>query len=514
MYNLIIVDDEPIIRFGLKASVNWHGENINLLGDFTNGEEALKAIKDERIDILITDIKMPVMDGLTLMKKMLAINPDLKVILVSSHTDFEYVHEGLKLGAIDYVLKATMEPQEFVNLIRKTVKLIEENQSLKQKVQLAKQSALQEERQKLELFLKEIIIEGKEVKLPQAVEWLENRCVIVTVRINNQQMEEGKYGYLHKTLILEDVQKYLYEHTELCICFPTGSSELIFLVPAPQDSKYFIEKVKRNLENVIEYTFTFGYCEMESLSGVKVGYENSQIASSQHFYLPDEFVFSDKQIQEKGLEPLDSKWLKQLLLPYDKQKLIEFLDDRFETYNRSGSQPDVVKKDVCDLLSKIFIKHIDIDYLLDKYEQIKKTETLVQLKSTLLSQIEECVSLVSESNLSTSNDNEFMIKAVDYIHKNYTTDLSLNMVANHVHISRNYFSVLFKQYYGKNFIDYVMELRIKKAKELLEQTSLKVYEVAAKSGFNDVKYFSKLFKKMVDYSPVEYRIKSQQSRDY
>ncbi|WP_198510249.1 response regulator, partial [Bacillus solitudinis] len=130
MYNIIIVDDEPVIRSGLKASVEWDKEGLSLLGDFSNGEEAFSIMKENHVDILITDIKMPIMDGLTLMKKALNLYPKLIVILISSYNEFAYVKEGIKYGAIDYVLKPTLEQEEFLQLIQKCVKRLDEEQSI------------------------------------------------------------------------------------------------------------------------------------------------------------------------------------------------------------------------------------------------------------------------------------------------------------------------------------------------------------------------------------------------
>lgn len=122
----MIVDDEPISRIGLKSSINWKQEGLNIIGDFPNGGKAYEAMENNHVDILITDINMPVMDGLTLMKKGMEIFPKLKVILVSSYSNFEYVKEAIIYGAIDYILKPTLEQEDFLQLIRKCVQKLDE----------------------------------------------------------------------------------------------------------------------------------------------------------------------------------------------------------------------------------------------------------------------------------------------------------------------------------------------------------------------------------------------------
>lgn len=106
---VLIVDDEPIIRNGLKNFINWDEQGLTLVGDCANGLEAFERLRSQPIDILITDIKMPVMDGLELTRKALEVNPLTKVILISSYNEFEYVREGMKQGAVDYLLKPSLE---------------------------------------------------------------------------------------------------------------------------------------------------------------------------------------------------------------------------------------------------------------------------------------------------------------------------------------------------------------------------------------------------------------------
>lgn len=114
MYKVLIVDDEPVIRHGISAFIDWEKEGMSVEDHYANGAEALAALESLSFDILITDIKMPLMNGIELMKQAQALCPWLKVILVSNYSDFEYVKEGLKLGAVDYLLKLTLKRRIFL----------------------------------------------------------------------------------------------------------------------------------------------------------------------------------------------------------------------------------------------------------------------------------------------------------------------------------------------------------------------------------------------------------------
>lgn len=277
MYRAAIVDDEPVIRFGIRASIDWEKERIGLAGDFANGEAAWREISREPVDILITDIKMPVMDGLELTRRTLERYPRTKVILVSSYSDFEYVREGLQLGVLDYLLKPTLEPEGLLAIVRKCLGKIEQERS--------------DER---------------------------NRQLVLTMR--------------------------------------DAAANAAWASP--------------------------GQAAAESA------------------------------------------------------------------------------EDTADL-----------------------------------------------DGAGNAGNRRLMAKAVQYIQANYTHELTLRQVADSVHMSKNYFCQQFKRYAGENYIDYVIRLRIERAKELLSRpdTGIRIYEAAEQSGFNDVKYFSKLFKRMTGLSPVEYR---------
>ncbi|MGO4374365.1 response regulator, partial [Paenibacillus sp. MCAF20] len=141
--HVLIVDDEPIIRNGLKSFIDFGGLGLILEGDCANGKEALGVLREKPIDILVTDIKMPVMDGLELTRQALAINPSIKIILISSYNEFEYVREGMKQGAIDYLLKPTLEAEELIAVLQRCKDLLARGRKqVVEHQQLVKQTAL------------------------------------------------------------------------------------------------------------------------------------------------------------------------------------------------------------------------------------------------------------------------------------------------------------------------------------------------------------------------------------
>lgn len=512
MYNVVIVDDEPVIRVGLKASVNWEQEGLRLLGDFPNGEKALEAMKNSHVDILITDIKMPLMDGITLMKKTLKIFPKVKVVLVSSFNDFEYVREGLMHGAIDYILKPTLEPEDFLLLIKRCTKKLKEDQQIDEKLTKMEQSDSIRERKKVEHEIKlSLLNEKEELDVDGVLGLKHGPSLMVLMTMNQVEKVEQQFGFLYKSLLLEEIQEQFYIRHKDGICFPINQSDMLFLMPATINAEQMVRELKQTMDEESEVKFSFGYDVINQLEELESGFANCLAASKRRFFYYQEEIFCYEPPKETNVKRLKAEQLKQFLLPFDEQKVKGFLQDRYLVWETEEMDPTEIKDEACDMLTNLFQEKVEISVLLDKCIIIKKAETLHNLYRKLLAQIDELNHLIAKKGDKAYADNNLMETAVDYIHKYYTQELTLQSVATHIHISRNYFSILFKKYIKQNFIDYVIDLRIKKAKELLVLTNLKVYEVAEKSGFNDVKYFSKLFKKVTGLSPGDYRTEKQKS---
>lgn len=507
LYNVIIVDDEPVIRFGLKASVNWEQEGLQLIGAYSNGQEALDAMVNHKVDILITDIKMPVMDGLTLMKKALEQFPKLKIILVSSYNDFAYVREGLMHGAVDYVLKPTLEPEEFVSLIHKCMEKIKDEQIIEEKLNLVEQTEVLQKRKKFEQELKHVLLDGmEEVPYIEEVPWLKGPLTIGVLTIRSVGDIDEQYGSLYKSLLLEEIQEIIYQEHPNGICFAIGETELCFLVEIKETSHVDILKLKQTLEAKTDVYFSFGYDEIIDSKDIKEGFHRCLAAMNRQFFYENQNVFHFEPEKKGSQGRLKLEELKKALLPVQDEQVMIFVEQRYEQWKTQEILPEDIKAEACDVLTTLFMDHIELSQLLDKCAEIKRLESLNELYQYLLEQIEECKKPLMKKTEESCEDNELMKAALEYIQNHYTDELTLQQVANHIHISRNYFSILFKRFYKQNFIDYVIDLRINRAKKLLQHTSLKVYEVADQSGFKDVKYFSKLFKKMTGYSPGDFRV--------
>jgi len=508
MWQAIIVDDEPIIRFGIKASIDWQQEGIEIVADCANGAEALQLIQQKTIDILITDIKMPIMDGLALTRHALEHNANMKVILVSSYNDFDYVREGLKLGVVDYILKHTLEPEELLTVITRCKTQLEQEKRGSTRISALKMNGLIDQRRHFENKLKHYIIQSA-VQLADSdyPEWINSNYTAFCIRLNAVSAIEEKHGYLYKSILLEQFADALYGEVPQGLVIQTAENELFFLMPTPLDNNQPVELIQRGLKKLLEEDHTIsviiGYAEGDKGIDVRQVFEFSKKACERGFFEGSGIYHYHDGIvvQRQGVNLPD---LFQTEGTYSEGSFQELINTWYSDWAEGGCEPRFLKEQACRVISMKYKHNIDPHVLVETFDRMFKTETFAELCETLKLSIVELRKTRLES-IELGITHHPIDQALDYINRNYLEAMTLQQVADAVHVSKNYLSLLFKKVTGQNFIDYLIMLRVQKAKEMLTGTSLKVYEVAEKSGFNDVKYFSKLFKKMTGYTPVDYR---------
>ncbi|WP_025852751.1 response regulator transcription factor [Paenibacillus ehimensis] len=510
MFRVLLVDDEPIARIGLRTTFDWESNGLRLVGEASNGKRAMLWIERNEVDILITDIAMPVMDGLELMRAAREKNPLIKVVLLSCHNDFEYVREGIRLGASDYLLKPTLETADLKSVLDK----------LKEQISL--------ERKKEELYLRQEL-SGKRIETEKALVkllggeelpsdlrtelcWLEERYRVVVCLLDGAAKLRAEEGGVFIEIMLDEVQASYYEHRGQGVAFRVCADKLVLAVPDEGDQEAFRHSIE-SFQTVLKqkgYGFTMGISSRVQGCGLlKRAYREGEETARLRFYFgPGSVSFYSGAPLRKPL-PEDAEGcrnaLKETMREGFRDKAALYVERILRYWTCEYRTPAEVMREAQELLS---LFHLSKGYGLVPIEQteaVRMMESVEEMRAFLWSAFEAVWMSEDEMEEEYGFHRRIIEKAIDYMKSNFTKALSLQDVADHVAVSKNYFSEMFKRVTGQNFIDYLIHLRLKRSSVLLQTTALKVYEVAEMSGFNDVKYFSKVFKKTMKMSPAEFR---------
>lgn len=517
-YNVFIVDDEPMIRYGLQSSVCWENEGLNLLGHAANGEAALAKLKEERVDILITDIKMPLMDGLELTRRLMQHNPHMKVILVSSYSDFEYAREAVKLGVVvDYLLKPTMEPEDLQRIVKVCKQQLDQDVVQLESAREVEKALRNTQQLQLEKELRRILIHGSG-QIQWQHDWMEGPYML-SVWKQDCDYDNDNHEGMGRLLQLETAVQHLKNNLSDNVAFMMSEQEFVTMTAnqrgmAPQQIKQFQQRLLEDLG----LCFTVGMSpSVHELSYLSEAYEWACLAAERSFfegkglcYLGE--IVSPHEVDDvEFFEPLRERFSKAYATA-DQEECEASLQDIFDHWHKRHASKAQIMTQAQSLLTMMWSRNVKLNFedlmkdLIIKLQAIEEIATLQQLIDELNREFRsvweiEQIRIIPED----AGETHVIQLALAYIQENYRRELSLQEVADHVHMSKNYFSEQFKRRTGMNFIDFIIQLRIHYAKQLLVTTSLKIYDIGQNSGFNSPKHFLKMFKREVQCTPAEYR---------
>lgn len=533
MIKVMIVDDELLIRVGIKSTVQWNKLGLEVIAEAENGKEALEKFSLHHPEIIITDIRMPVMDGLELIKDIKQLNLHTKFIILTCYGEFSYAKEALRLGAFEYIVKPTMMADDLEEVLSRVVETIHEEQKEQAKVNDLEKKFREEEKVIKENTLLNIIhgvIEegkiGQELDKAGLPQYKDNTVVIVC-QVDDYADVVEKYSEEKLFVLWGGVQniaqnvmdlycngKVLLDQYNKCIGivgFPGKKNEKEIY----ENIYAMAKQVRDSIEKYLGIHVTIGLSDIGcNEKYIYRLFQQANTACEFRMFLGGNKIISYHKIVQYKQSDCEYEYYLHLIETEIRElngeqadKILKdfFLTGLLSTYNKT-----LVKKAIFKLLalltmmSKGHLKDaLTADMEFEKYEQIMKLETLEQMykwfKELLLQVI---------NTRATAYNSGYCIqvkKATEYIKNRYMDEISLDDAAEAVNVSRNYLGNLFKRDTGKYFIDFLMEYRIEKAKELLKECSFKIYEVALKVGIKDQRYFSKVFKKYTGCTPNEYR---------
>lgn len=471
MNTILIVEDEKFIRKGLHAMVQRAPITAEEILEARDGEEAWQILQERNVDLLITDVRMPRMDGIELVTKLPALPDPPFVLVVSGYDDFNYAMSMMRGGAEDYLLKP-VERQAFYDVMAK----IEEKVAAKQRRQ-------RDEQNKYSIALRYFMLEEfkENAHSRQVLMDVEERFPKQNyVGIYTRAVLEG--AVLERLVVDEKMKFYLAEEAALpelvrSICAPVGFS----------GTASGITQMHRSFQQA-HRAWQHSFFTGKPFGGI------------QRYGIKPPFVTVDRLM---GLLRLGKH-----------QELMSQLRQQAADVSAGLLEPEIYAK-----LCRAFVHN-----LADTYQMLVRSEEIVPLTDlfaygTLEEYFAALEAFLSElcehiaSEFADFENKQKIREATQYVQQHFAEPLNMAVVSNQVSMNYSLFSLLFKQYTGTNFVSYLQSLRIAEAKRLLEETDWRVNEICRRSGFLDEKHFLKVFKASTGFSPSEYR-KSKRLKEY
>lgn len=520
-YKVFLVEDEIVTREGIRDNVDWQAAGFEFCGDAPDGEMALPAIQLTHPDVLITDIKMPFMDGLLLCKHVRQRWPGVKTIILSGHDEFEYAQQAIALGVTEYLLKPLAAEDLERALRRLAVQLDQERREQERLRRLAEQAeesrALLRERLLFKLVVGALSpIDAMEQSLALGMD-LAARCYLVAViRVelpdHADRVEYGEYQHV------QHIVAGLADNNPDVFLLNKDLEDLVLLMKGhmvetvQEESDLLLEQIKRQVKEIHGRLLIGRGAPIRSLDDISKSFAEA-LAGIQ---TAQRKGGTDAGVDRAELIKVDRSAVEDYLKTGAREDFDDFFDAFIQPLGDAIKSYMVKNYIVMDIVltTARFAEGLggDVDQVVTDLDQI---ETVAEGLDSL-DQIREyaqkiLVDAVAFRDSQAGRQHAGMIQqAKRYVDRHYMDpNISLSEVAAQVSHSPSHFSAVFSQETGTTFKQYLTEVRIRRAKELLRTTNAKSYEVACQVGYIDPHYFSVVFRKSAGVTPTEYRAQVQ-----
>ena len=542
MLKIFLAEDEVIVRETIKRMSPWEELGFELVGEAADGEMALPLLIRQKPDLLITDIKMPFMDGLTLAKLAKKELPELKIVILSGYDDFNYAKQAISIGVEEYLLKPITKNALIERLSEIRSRYEHEKTQKEYYEKFQREMQVYEKNSNRDFFealvcgsmdMMEVYKKAEKLGLDIVAEAYN----ILIFTMNSEEDFSGqKEGYSEwEAESLEMLEDFFSDNTSAmlfrCNIFSYGVLIKGQKETIDENTRSCIDEIKKILdrkEQKRQWFVAVGE-SVERLSQLQKSYHSASRAFSQRYLYGENILYYDEmelmEHRSGQADTNDNAYLKNVdvnaLNPAILQKFLSnglqeetenFVKDYFYAIGQEPMESLVFRNYVIlnvrfSVLS--FLKSLGCDT--EEMEPENTEEILAESGKNIESAITYAKKMISQAitirDQNSGNKNRSILKtAVDFIDEHYMDeDISLNTAANVANVSSNHFSALFSQNMGQTFIEYLTTLRMNKAKELLRCTGMRSSEIAGEVGYKDAHYFSYLFKKTQGMTPSEYR---------
>lgn len=524
MYNVLIADDNNLTRKSIILTIDWASLDCKVVAESDNGIDALSLAKKHIPDIIITDIRMPGIDGLEFTENVKTLFPMVKVIIITGYNEFSYAQKALKLGAFDLILKP-IDNEELFKVIKRAVSALDENKKEQNEKEYLKNTI---ESNKDQVIAKLMIDSIAGLKISEANKFIQTRkkFFLFTAKYKLNSSENDNCSpdcslEASKQSAEALKTKFPFEF----IYFWLNDK---FTVIVSEDNKYSLNKINDYILKICNYfvernpllntyDYTIGISRIHSnYDEIKSAYIESLDAIDYRFFFPNKkivtidliknnYILSENTIMKKIYESLKSNELEKIFKVLDEVNII------------LHSEPSSVMA-VKNLLSNICIVFFDY-FSDDKIIQLNNLKSHTQISNDIneidnldcaILYIKNYIEGLVKNSESTSKENysKVTLHVINYLYDNFDKKISLQEIADYASITPTHLCRVIKKDTGESFVDLFNKIKIGMAEKLLKESNLKVYEVANRVGIDNYSYFNKLFKKFTGTAPTKYYKKS------
>ncbi|WP_071395004.1 response regulator transcription factor [Bacillus tuaregi] len=516
MITVMLVDDEPFEREGLKLMLNRNRSNFEVIAEARNGNQAVELALANEPDLIFMDIKMPGMDGLEAVGKILPMLPNTKVIMVSAFDTFEYAREAMKYGIKEYLLK----PSKVSEVLEAFDRMVGEIESEKQTITDRKEINHRLERAssviEMEFIVSLIMDHVHEFKQEDWDEWIDiehkNGFVAVfSFTSNRLQPEREEKNHWYRTL-----KQALQQQPFDCLMGPLTGFQVPVLVLLAEDSvtdddlrQRFARNMIHQVQHHADFRLSAGVGSVQSdINRFSDSYMEAILALELvHSHPSATYLVYNERLKEKRKElvPLEvEKELIESVKKGDIQKALQLFEAYFQSIQQAADyQVRLLHKGLEDFFVVLNRSINELGYDGELQVVLGKFDTVMQMKESAKAHLLYLTERLSDWR--ANGIGTLLLQAKEYIDKNYDKSISLEEVAEQIGISSYYLSKLFKEKFQVTFSDYLKNIRMEKAKEFLLDGTMALKEIALNIGYKDPNYFSRAFKKQTGMSPREYR---------
>ncbi|THF77092.1 response regulator [Cohnella fermenti] len=526
MIRLLIVDDEILVRIGLKTILPMSGDEFEVVGEVASGLEALAILEQTQVDIVLTDIRMPDMDGLELLEQINRRWPDTKTFILSNHSDFAYVQRALRLGAVEYIVKLEIETDELLRKLRQVRdQLLSDRQKRHEATELATKAVRYGSEVK-EKRLRELLLrpatkrETEEWQTEFGIAPFRSGITVALAQIRDYERLLARNRFQSERLLQFTVSNVLSE-----LLKKYGGSEMTALddgrfafVSERPNIAAMLEEMRHAVGTFLQLSLIFGVSRPQhSVYTLHGAYEEARTALHHLFYAEETEHWAARSdmpaYEDMPSEPWEEEQWERLIEAFDEPGMRSLLTEwTDELSTRRHLRPSEVRR-IWLRLTDLFARSLKAEgadiYAVTLHDGryphnvIRQAETLAEIRDWFLGWIP--VFLAYKRERGKQKWRSEVRTVVRAISERLHLPLKVSDLAAEVGFTENYLSILFKKETGETITDMLTRMRMKKARELLKNPEIKIYEVSEKVGYADPNHFSRSFKQLEGMYPTEFR---------